>query len=84
MNGVEHIEVRERRRALRLRFSPSLLMKNVSGDPIDPTVTTQGSFGERRTSHELAGRGECRVRSTTVRAEGDVVGDGGMEEMGVG
>ena len=47
MNGVEHIEVRERRRALRLRFSPSLLMKNVSGDPIDPTVTTQGSFGKR-------------------------------------
>ena len=67
-----------------LRFSPSLPMKNVGGEPIGPTATTQGSFGERRTSRELAGiggsvagcasvtagRGECTVRSTTVRAEG--------------
>jgi hypothetical protein len=69
-HGVEHVEVCERGRALRLRFSPSLLMKNISGDPIGPTVTTQGSFGERRTRRELAGRDECTVRSTTVRAEG--------------
>ena len=45
-------------------------MKNVSGDPIGPTVTTQGSFGECRMRRELAGRGECTVQSTTVRAEG--------------
>jgi hypothetical protein len=45
-------------------------MKNISGDPIGPTVTTQGSLGERRTRSELAGRDECTVRSTTVRAEG--------------
>ena len=70
MHGVEHVEVSERRQTLRLRFSPSLLMKNVSGDPIGPTVTTQGSFGECRTRRELAGRGECTVQSTTVRAEG--------------
>ena len=69
-HGVEHVEVCERGRALRLRFLPSLLMKNISGDTIGPTVTTQGSFGERRTRRELAGRDECTVRSTMVRAEG--------------
>ena len=67
-----------------LRFSPSLPMKNDVGEPIGPTTTTQGSFGDRRTRRELAGiggsvagcanvtagKGECSVRSTIVRAEG--------------
>jgi hypothetical protein len=69
---------------LALRFSPSLPMKKDGGEPIGPTTTTQGSFGDRRTRRELAGiggsvagwanvtagKGECTVRSTTVRAEG--------------
>lgn len=59
-------------------------MKKDGGDPIGPTTTTQGSFGDRRTRRELAGmggsvagwanvtagKGEWMVRSTTVRAEG--------------
>ena len=40
-----------------LALPPSLPMKNVGGDPIGPTTMTQGSFGERRTKHELAGIG---------------------------
>ena len=57
MHGVEHGKVCERCRALCLALPPSLPMKNVGGDPIGPTMTTQGSFGECRTRHELAGIG---------------------------
>ncbi len=67
------------------RLSPSSPMTKDDGESIEPTMTTQGSFNDRRTMREFAviggsvagwasvtsGRGECKVRSTTVRAEGE-------------
>jgi len=58
-------------------------MKKGGGELIRPTTMTQGSFGDRRTRRELAGiggsvagwvnvtagKGEFRVRLTTVHAE---------------
>jgi hypothetical protein len=60
---------------LALHFSPPLPMKKDGGELIGPTMTIQGSFGDRRTRHKLAGirdsvtgwakvaagKGECRV-----------------------
>jgi hypothetical protein len=60
------------------------LMKKLGGEPIGPTATVHGSFGERRTSREhagiggsvagcasvTAGTGAWIFRSTTVRADG--------------